>query len=110
MTAVAVKNRDLITDIKNAPVNLDKLCLLREANKTWTYDFTQDENYTFKPGSVNAASIWTSSMMVGTGMTVQMISLGPCEFYCTSIDFLSTTDKDEGGILPPQYVGSFTSC
>ena len=76
---MTIKNRDLVTSIKAAPVNLDKHQLLKEANETWTYDFTQDKNYTFKPGSVNMANAWSSPMMVNTGMTMQMISLGPCE-------------------------------
>ncbi len=79
VTAMAVKKRELVTALKAAPVNLDKLQLLKDANETWTYDFTQDENYTFIPGSVNMASIWTSPMMVGTGMTMQIVSLGPCK-------------------------------
>lgn len=79
-TAMAVKNRELVIALRTAPVNLDKLQLLQDANETWTYDFTQDQNYTFKPGSVNMASIWTSPMMVGTGMTMQIVSLGPCTF------------------------------
>jgi hypothetical protein len=83
VSAMTVKSKELVTALKMAPFNLDKLRLLKGANETWTYDFTQDENYTFVPGSVNMASAWTSPMMVGTGMTMQIVSLGPCEI-CTS--------------------------
>lgn len=78
--AMTIKNRELVTAIKTAPVNLDKFELLKQANETWTYDFTHNDNYTFKPGSVNQANIWTAPMMVGTGMTMQVISLGPCKY------------------------------
>jgi hypothetical protein len=78
---LTVKTRDLVTAIRAALVNQDKFELLKKANEARTYDFSQDKKYTFKPGLVNVANAWTSLIMVGTGMTMQFISLGPCMSY-----------------------------
>lgn len=76
-----VKNEQLEQAIRMAPVNLDKFDLLRQAGERWTYDFSQVQNYTFSPGSVNKADAYSSPVMIGTGMTMQLISLGPCKCY-----------------------------
>ncbi|KIW02972.1 uncharacterized protein PV09_05633 [Verruconis gallopava] len=69
---------DLAIALKTAPVDLDKFLLLKDAKQPWTFDFRAQANYTFSPGSVKAANAYTSPLMYGTGMTMQLISLGPC--------------------------------
>jgi hypothetical protein len=73
-----VKNEQLEIALKIAVVNMDKFQLLKDAGEQWAFDFTTIDNYTFSPGSVNKADAYTAPLMIGTGMTMQLISLGPC--------------------------------
>lgn len=77
-TAPTIKNVLLDTQIKTAPVNLQKFDFLKQAKEPWTFDFTAQQNYSFTPGSVVNANAASSPAMVGTGMTVAMLNLGPC--------------------------------
>ena len=56
---------------------LDRLNLL-SSDRDWVFDFTAQPSYTYSPGSVVNANAATFPAMVGNGMTLAMLNLGPC--------------------------------
>jgi len=86
---------ELVAKLKTAATQLDRLNLLPD-NSDWLFDFNAQPNYTYSPGSfVNAnvsiallhgvQTLLTATLQaatfpaaVGNGLTMAMISLGPC--------------------------------
>ncbi|KAA6413044.1 MAG: spherulin-1A [Lasallia pustulata] len=73
------KTRDpeLVAQLKAAATNLDRLALLPD-NSDWLFDFTAQNMYTFSPGSVVNANAATFPAVIGNGLTMAMLNLGPC--------------------------------
>lgn len=70
-------NPDLSSRLKLSTTNLDRLSLLPK-NSDWTFNFSDQEKYTFAPGSVVNANAATFPALTGLGMTIAMLNLGPC--------------------------------
>ena len=60
-----------------AATQLDRLKLLPSDND-WIFDFRAQKGYTYSPGSVVNANAATFPAIVGNGMTLAMLNLGPC--------------------------------
>lgn len=71
-------NQDLVSRLKLAATVYDRHQILNK-DEDWIYDFNsaQPVDY-FKPGSVRNANAATFPAMVGHGMTVAQLNLGPC--------------------------------
>jgi Cupin len=70
-------NPALDASLKTAATQLDRLALL-PSNSDWLFDFTAQPSYTYSPGSVVNADAATFPATVGNGMTMALLSLGPC--------------------------------
>jgi quercetin dioxygenase-like cupin family protein len=70
-------NPALDSSLKTAATQLDRLALL-SSDSDWIFDFTAQPSYTYHPGSVVNANAATFPAAVGNGMTMAMLSLGPC--------------------------------
>jgi mannose-6-phosphate isomerase-like protein (cupin superfamily) len=70
-------NPALDSSLKTAATQLDRLALL-SSDSDWIFDFTAQPSYTYSPGSVVNANAATFPAAVGNGMTMAMLSLGPC--------------------------------
>ena len=60
---------DLVTKLKMANTNLDRMNLLPK-DSDWFFDFTKQDKYTFAPGGVINANAATFPATVGQGMTL----------------------------------------
>jgi len=63
--------------LKNAPTRLDRGALLPK-DSDYLFDFRAQKGYTYSPGSVVNANAATFPAVVGNGMTLAMLNLGPC--------------------------------
>src|SRR5271156_5303807 len=59
------------------PQGLDRFRYLPNSSN-WVYDFNTNPKDTFSPGGVAIASRATFPAMTGTGLTISLLSLGPC--------------------------------
>ena len=76
--AQAVDNQDLASRLKLAATVWDRHQILSK-DDDWVYDFTTAQPIdAFKPGSVKNAYAKTFPAMVGHGMTIAQLNLGPC--------------------------------
>ncbi|KAF2742713.1 RmlC-like cupin [Sporormia fimetaria CBS 119925] len=71
------KTDTITAQLRLAPTNLDRLSLLPKS-KDWTFKFDEQDNYTWLPGSVVNANAASFPPLTGVGMTMAMLSLGPC--------------------------------
>ncbi|KAJ9604073.1 hypothetical protein H2200_011596 [Cladophialophora chaetospira] len=71
------KDPDLVSKLRLANTNLDRMKLLPD-DSDWFFDFTKQDKYTFSPGGVINANAATFPATVGQGMTMAMLNLGPC--------------------------------
>ncbi|GAB7347631.1 hypothetical protein MBLNU459_g4501t1 [Dothideomycetes sp. NU459] len=71
------RNPELVAQLKTAATQLDRDALLPD-DSDWLFDFTAQEYYTFSPGGVINANAATFPAVVGNGMTMAMLNLGPC--------------------------------
>jgi hypothetical protein len=70
-------NPPLDASLKTAATQLDRLALLPK-DSDWLFDFRAQPSYTYSPGSVVNANAATFPAVVGNGMTMAMLNLGPC--------------------------------
>jgi mannose-6-phosphate isomerase-like protein (cupin superfamily) len=70
-------NSDIVAKLKIAATALDRSALLLE-NSDWIFDFRAQPSYTYSPGSVVNANAATFPAVIGNGMTISMLNLGPC--------------------------------
>lgn len=70
-------NPSLDASLKTAATQLGRLALL-PSDSDWLFDFRAQPSYTYSPGSVVNANAATFPAAVGNGMTMAMLSLGPC--------------------------------
>ncbi|KAF2445376.1 RmlC-like cupin [Karstenula rhodostoma CBS 690.94] len=71
-------NQDLVSRLKLAATVYDKHQILAK-DEDWMYDFNSAHpTESFKPGSVKNANAATFPAMVGHGMTIAQLNLGPC--------------------------------
>ncbi|KAJ4347111.1 uncharacterized protein N0V89_011049 [Didymosphaeria variabile] len=71
-------NQDLVSRLKLAATVYDRHNILTK-DEDWIYDFNSAEpTDSFKPGSVKNANAATFPAMVGHGMTIAQLKLGPC--------------------------------
>ena len=68
------KNPELVSKLRLANTNLDRMKLLPK-DSDWFFDFTKQDKYTFAPGGVVNANAATFPATVGQGMT--MVCLYP---------------------------------
>jgi hypothetical protein len=71
------ENPSLDASLFTAPTQLDRLKQL-PSDSDWIFDFTAQPSYTYSPGSVVNANTATFPAIVGNGMTLAMLNLGPC--------------------------------
>ncbi|KAF2402148.1 spherulin-1A [Trichodelitschia bisporula] len=69
-------NPDLVSRLKTAATVLDRLALLSDTD--FLFDFEAQSYATYSPGGVVNANAATFPAVVGTGMTVALLHLGPC--------------------------------
>ena len=62
-------NPDLVSKLRMANTNLDRMNLLPK-DSDWFFDFTKQDKYTFSPGGVINANAATFPATVGQGMTM----------------------------------------
>lgn len=62
-------NPDLVSKLRMANTNLDRMKLLPN-DDDWFFDFTKQDKYTFAPGGVINANAATFPATVGQGMTM----------------------------------------
>jgi hypothetical protein len=70
-------NPALDAKLKTDATQLDRLSDLPK-DSDWLFDFRAQPSYTYSPGSVVNANAATFPATVGNGMTMAMLSLGPC--------------------------------
>lgn len=70
-------NPELVARLKMAATAKDRADLLPR-NEDWLFDFRAQPSYTYSPGSVVSANIASFPAAHGHGLTVAMLSLGPC--------------------------------
>lgn len=63
------KDADLVSKLRLANTNLDRMKLLPD-DSDWFFDFTKQDKYTFSPGGVVNANAATFPATVGQGMTM----------------------------------------
>lgn len=73
----ATRNPELVAKLRVAATAADRAALLPN-NEDWVFDFTQQPHYTYSPGSVVSANVATFPASTGHGLTIAMLSLGPC--------------------------------
>ena len=71
------ENPSLDASLFTAATQLDRLKQL-PSDSDWVFDFTTEPSYTYSPGSVVNANAATFPAIVGNGMTLAMLNLGPC--------------------------------
>lgn len=71
------RNADLVAKLRMAASMKDRAALLPN-NDDWKFDFAQQADYSYSPGSVISANVASFPAAVGHGLTVAMLSLGPC--------------------------------
>lgn len=71
------RNADLVAKLRMAASNKDRAALLPN-NDDWKFDFSKQADYSYSPGSVISANVASFPAAVGHGLTVAMLSLGPC--------------------------------
>lgn len=71
------QNPQLVAQLKAAATNLDRLALLPN-DSDWLFDFNAQEIFTFSPGSVVNANAATFPAVIGNGLTMALLNLGPC--------------------------------
>ncbi|KAL1639025.1 hypothetical protein SLS58_008354 [Diplodia intermedia] len=72
-----VVDAQLVEATMNAPTRLERLKLYPDDNAT-VFDFHEQPNYSWEPGSVVNANRATFPYATGNGMTMALLSLGPC--------------------------------
>lgn len=70
-------NPTLDASLFTAATQLDRLKQL-PSDSDWVFDFNVQPSYTYSPGSTVNANAATFPAMVGNGMTLAMLNLGPC--------------------------------
>ena len=75
--AEVTRNPELVAKLRMAATHKDRAALLPK-NEDWFFDFTAQPSYTYSPGSVVSANVAAFPAAVGHGLTVAMLSLGPC--------------------------------
>ncbi|TKX24222.1 cupin-like protein 1 [Elsinoe australis] len=70
-------NPDLVAKLRSAATNLDRLALLPD-DEDWTFDFNNQSNSHYQPGGVVNANAATFPTVIGNGMTMAILNLGPC--------------------------------
>jgi hypothetical protein len=91
------KNADLVSKLRMANTNLDRMNLL-PSDSDWFFDFTKQDKYTFTPGGVVNANAATFPATVGQGMT--MVSQTSHERHlCLNIKLTSNTGHAQLGPL-----------
>jgi mannose-6-phosphate isomerase-like protein (cupin superfamily) len=71
------RNPKLVETLKTDATQLDRLADLG-SDSDWLFDFRAQPGYTYSPGSVVNANAATFPAVVGNGMSMAMLNLGPC--------------------------------
>ena len=70
-------NPGLVAALKLANTMLDWFGLLPDSSY-WVYDHNTNPKFTFTPGGVSNGDVATFPAMLGRGLTIAMLNLGPC--------------------------------
>lgn len=70
-------NPELVAKLRMAATARDRANLL-PSHEDWVFDFRKQKDYTYSPGSVVNANVASFPAAVGNGLTIAMLSLGPC--------------------------------